>query len=100
MQTQSFIQSIAGKISNEYPSWDDLTVVFPNRRAALYFRKALAEQVTAPRWAPNILSIEEFIGSFSDLQETDKLSLVVKLHKVYKQVTFSEEDLDRFYFWG
>ncbi|HEY3404858.1 MAG TPA: PD-(D/E)XK nuclease family protein [Ohtaekwangia sp.] len=100
MPRQTFIQSIAGKIANEYPLWENLTVVFPNRRAALYFRRALTDQVTAPRWAPHIVSIEEFIGSFSDLQEADKLSLVVRLHEVYKKVTSSDENLDRFYFWG
>src|SRR6188768_1486569 len=100
MQKPTFIQSIASTIATEYTSWENLTVIFPNRRAALYFRKALAEQATTPRWSPRIISIEEFISSYSDLREPDKLSLVVKLYAAFKKVTSSDEDLDRFYFWG
>jgi hypothetical protein len=97
---RTFIQEIADTIRKEYTDWDNLTVIFPNKRASLYFRKALAEQLDTPRWAPNIVSIEEFIGTFSDLQEADKLSLIVSLYRVFKRITNSDENLDRFYFWG
>ena len=97
---RTFIQEIADTIRKEYTDWNNLTVIFPNKRASLYFRKALAEQLDTPRWAPNIVSIEEFIGSYSDLQEADKLSLIVSLYRVFKRITNSDENLDRFYFWG
>jgi CRISPR/Cas system-associated exonuclease Cas4 (RecB family) len=97
---RTFIQEIADAIRKDYSDWDNLTVIFPNRRASLYFRKALAEQLDAPRWSPAILSVEEFIGSFSDLKEADKLSLIVTLYRVFKRVTNSDENLDHFYFWG
>ncbi len=97
---RTFLQEVADSIVKDYPDWDNLTVVFPNRRASLYFRKALAENLTTPRWAPNVVSIEEFIASFSELQEADKLSLIVSLYRAFKKVTHSEESLDHFYFWG
>ncbi|MBT1688242.1 PD-(D/E)XK nuclease family protein [Dawidia soli] len=97
---KTFIQELAEIIVREYPDWNNLTVVFPNRRAALYFRKALGEALDTPRWAPDVQHVEAFIGSFSELVEADKLSLVVKLYRTFKQVTGSDEDLDYFYFWG
>ncbi|HOX82616.1 MAG TPA: PD-(D/E)XK nuclease family protein [Chryseolinea sp.] len=97
---RTFLQDVADSIVKDYPDWENLTVVFPNRRAALYFRKALTENLTTPRWAPNVLSIEEFISSFSELKEADKLSLIVSLFRAFKKVTHSEENLDHFYFWG
>ncbi|HEY9049090.1 MAG TPA: PD-(D/E)XK nuclease family protein, partial [Ohtaekwangia sp.] len=97
---KTFIQDIAETIRQQYTDWENLTVIFPNRRAALYFRKALAENLDTPRWSPAILSVEEFIGSYSDLKEADKLSLIVVLYRVFKRVTHSEENLDHFYFWG
>ncbi|WP_333819135.1 PD-(D/E)XK nuclease family protein [Ohtaekwangia sp.] len=97
---RTFIQEIADTIRQQHTDWDNLTVIFPNRRASLYFKKALAENLDTPRWSPAIVSIEEFIGSFSDLKEADKLSLVVALYRVFKRVTHSEENLDHFYFWG
>ena len=87
---RTFIQEIADTIRKEYTDWNNLTVIFPNKRASLYFRKALAEQLDTPRWAPNIVSIEEFIGSYSDLQEADKLSLIVSLYRVFKRITNSD----------
>jgi hypothetical protein len=97
---RTFLQEVANTIVKDYPDWENLTVVFPNRRASLYFRKALTENLTTPRWAPNVVSIEEFISSFSELKEADKLSLIVSLYRAFKKVTHSEENLDHFYFWG
>ena len=97
---KTFLQEVAETIVKDYPDWENLTVVFPNRRASLYFRKALTENLTTPRWAPNILSIEEFISAFSEIKEADKLSLTVSLYHSFKKVTHSEESLDHFYFWG
>ena len=97
---RTFLQEVADAVKKDFPDWDNLTVVFPNRRAALYFRKALAEDLPAPKWSPDIRSIEEFIGSFSSLKETEKLSLIVILYRTFKKITHSTEDLDHFYFWG
>lgn len=97
---KSFLQELADTVKADYSDWDNLTVVFPNRRAALYFKEALRNDLTAPRWVPTILTIEEFIGSFSDLQEADKFTLIVKLYHSYKEVNPNTENIDRFYFWG
>lgn len=97
---KSFLQELADTVKTDYSDWDNLTVVFPNRRAALYFKEALRNDLTAPRWVPTILTIEEFIGSFSDLQEADKFTLIVKLYHSYKEVNPNTENIDRFYFWG
>src|SRR4051812_18163156 len=96
---KTFLQEVADTVKTDFSDWKNLTVVFPNRRAALYFRKALAEDLVTPKWSPTILSIEEFIGSFSSLRETEKLSLIVTLYRTFKKVTHSTEDLDHFYFW-
>jgi CRISPR/Cas system-associated exonuclease Cas4 (RecB family) len=97
---KSFLEELAEKIESDYSDWENLTVVFPNRRAALYFKEALRQDLSAPRWVPTILTIEDFIGSFSDLQEADKFTLIVKLYHSYKEVNPNTENIDRFYFWG
>lgn len=97
---RTFLQEVADAVKKDFSNWDNLTVIFPNRRAALFFRRALAEGLTEPKWSPTILSIEEFIGSFSALKEAEKLSLIVILYRSFKKATHSTEDLDHFYFWG
>ena len=97
---RSFLQDIADSVNRDYPDWDHLQVVFPNRRAALYFRQELSKNLDAPKWSPTILTIEELIHSYSTLQEVDKLTSIVKLYQAFKKVTKSTEKIDQFYYWG
>lgn len=94
-----FLKEIAEKIVT-HPNLNGLTIVFPNRRAALFFQKYLAECLDKPAWSPRLLSIEALFSSFSDLREPDRLSLIYRLYKVYQEVMKNEEPFDRFYFWG
>jgi CRISPR/Cas system-associated exonuclease Cas4 (RecB family) len=97
---ESFLKELARKVSTE-PQFEQLTLIFPNRRAALYFRKHLADVITKPVFAPRLITIEDFIASFSKYQIPDKLELVHKLHSIYNDVMgANSEPFDRFYFWG
>ena len=71
---KSFLQDIADVVKSDYADWDRLQIVFPNRRAALYFKQELAKDLTTPKWCPALLTIEELIQSYSPLQEIDKLT--------------------------
>ncbi|HEU5289118.1 MAG TPA: PD-(D/E)XK nuclease family protein [Cyclobacteriaceae bacterium] len=88
-----FLQILAEKLYKEHPQLDELTLVFPNRRAALYFRKYLTQLLSKPAFAPRLLTIEEFIGGFSSLQVPDKLELVHRLYKSYYKVHNSKSQL-------
>jgi len=94
-----FLKDIAQKIV-AHPKLSELTIVFPNRRAALFFQKYLSESLTKPTWSPKLISIESFFSGLSELREPDRLSLIYRLYKVYNEVMKSEEAFDRFYFWG
>lgn len=97
---ESFLKELARKVSTE-PQYEQLTFIFPNRRAALYFRKHLSEVITKPAFAPHLITIEDFIASFSVYQVPDKLELVHRLHGIYNEVIGSQkENFDKFYFWG
>jgi hypothetical protein len=100
---KQFLKEIAEQIYNEHPHLDGLTLVFPNRRAALYFQKHLSSILTKPVFSPKLVTIEDFISGFSDLKVPDKLELVHRLHSVYQNVMFAGQDpepFDQFYFWG
>ena len=78
----------------------DLTVVFPNRRSGLFFKKALSERIDQPVWSPNVLSIADFIKQFSPFKSPDRLTLIFELYQVYRKLLKSGEGFDRFFFWG
>lgn len=96
----TFLQELARQINANYPNWDQLTVVFPNRRAALYFRNELKKNLPTAKWAPTIVTIEDFISQFASLQVADKFNLVIRLYQSYKSVNPTSEGIDKFYYWG
>jgi len=97
---KTFLHDIAEKIYNSHPKLNEVTLVFPNRRAILFFRKYLGTLISKPMFAPRLLTIEEFIGSFSTLNVPDKLELVHRLYRAYTETLNSTESFDQFYFWG
>jgi hypothetical protein len=97
---KSFLLEQAEKIYDSYPKLDSLTIVFPNRRAILYFKKHLADLLEKPAFSPRLITIEDFIKSFSHYAVPDKLELVHRLHKVYHDITNIDEPFEKFFFWG
>lgn len=95
-----FLFELAQKLLGEHPKPDEVTVVFPNRRAALYFRKHLGQCIQKPAFAPQIFTIKDFIGNFSALRVPDKLELIYPLYLSYCEQTNADEPFDQFYFWG
>ena len=98
---ETFIKEITGSIFKDYK--DDLSkveVIFPNRRAGLYFRKELGELIDKPIWMPRISSLEDFIYGRSNLVKIEKLEAVFYLYEVYKSHHPSAESFDKFFFWG
>jgi hypothetical protein len=83
---ESFLKEIARKIYKKHPQPEVLTIVFPNRRAALYFRKHLGEIISKPIFAPHLITIEDYISGFSSLKVPDELDLVHRLHATYRDV--------------
>ena len=75
-------------------------LVFPSRRAGLYFLKYYAALLDKPVWSPSILTINEFFDSFSELTVADNEILLFELYKVYRKLNKSAESFDEFYFWG
>lgn len=75
-------------------------VVFPNKRAGLFFNEYLAQEADAPIWSPAYVSISELFRSLSPWEVGDPVKLVCELYKVFRQETQSTETLDDFYFWG
>ena len=98
---QPFLQLVAkdiyAKIGNDLSR---VAIVFPNKRAGLFFSDYLADESTDPIWSPAYVSISELFQQLSELKSGDPIRLVCELYKVFREETKSEESLDEFYFWG
>lgn len=103
---KTFLEEVAEKVYRETPNLENVTVVFPNRRGALYFRKHLSALLKRPAFAPSVVTIEDFIAGFSNLKVPDKLVLIARLYDAYQRVLGPDEgeqsldSFEKFYFWG
>lgn len=98
---KTFLQLVAHDLHHKIGN--DLSrtaIVFPNKRASLFFNEHLAEESEQPIWSPAYASISELFQQLSDQKLGDPIRLVCELYKVFRQETGSEESLDDFYFWG
>ena len=75
-------------------------LVFPNKRAGLFFNEYLAQESDSPIWSPAYVSISELFRSLSPWEVGDPVKLVCELYKIFRRETQSTETLDDFYFWG
>ncbi|OFX89504.1 MAG: hypothetical protein A2X06_02135 [Bacteroidetes bacterium GWC2_40_22] len=96
-----FLESIASSLYKEFGNTlNRHCLVFPNRRAGLFFLKYLASRIDKPVWEPSVLTINELFRSDSSLQVAGNEILLFELYKVYSKLRKSAESFDNFYFWG
>ena len=87
---------------------EDVAVVFPNKRAGLFFNRYLLESSNnAPMWSPKYLTIADLFQQNSQYAIGDPILLVSKLYKEYIKSMYKGcsadtevESLDSFYYWG
>ena len=94
---QLVAQDLHSKIGNDLSR---VAIVFPNKRASLFFNEHLASQSDHPIWSPAYVSISELFQQLSDQKLGDPIQLVCELYKIFREETKSKESLDDFYFWG
>ena len=75
-------------------------VIFPNKRASLFFNEHLLPADSRPVWSPRYLTISELFLSLTDKRVADPIDTVCRLYQHYTRLTGSDESLDFFYGWG
>lgn len=90
-------QDIYGKYGNHLA---DIAIIFPNKRAGLFFNEYLKKLSDSLIWSPVYMTINELFQENSDCIEGDPILLISRLHKEYCRQTGSNESLDKFYYWG
>ncbi|MBE6210364.1 MAG: PD-(D/E)XK nuclease family protein [Rikenellaceae bacterium] len=95
----SFLSEVAQSLYNRYG--DDvasLSILFPSRRARLFFTDALSDIAVRPLWQPEWLTVDDLMSEISGLKVGDRTRLIAELYKIYSK--YHEEPFDKFYFWG
>ncbi len=97
-----FLKLVAEHIHLYYKdSIENLCVVLPNKRGALFLKHHLAQTYGKTIWLPTIISIEEFISEISELKTLEEIDLVCHLYESYKNCYGQHaEPFDSFIKWG
>ena len=99
--SKPFLRLVAEDIYQRFNGeLNDIAIVFPNKRAGLFFNEYLTEISGRPLWSPTYITISELFQQCSSAVLGDPILLVSKLYKEYIRHTRSDESIDSFYFWG
>ena len=87
MSHDTFIAKLASHIQSHYDlTKQELTVVFPNKRAAFYLRNAFKAQCKQTLWLPQMISIEEAVTEWSGFTMADSIDLLFALIDIDAQL--------------
>ena len=82
----AFIQKISDYITSHYDlTKENITIVFPNKRAALQLRTELAKSIKTNFWVPQILSIQQAMEEWSGLQLIDNIEVIFEIIKMNQE---------------
>ncbi len=99
MAEKSFLGEVARSLYRRYgEDFASLALLFPSRRARLFFADELARIAEHPLWEPQWLAPDQLMEELSGLRVGDRLRLVVELYRIYSR--YHTEPFDTFYFWG
>ena len=98
----SFIKTVLLDLSEKGLKFENLHFILPSKRAGVFLKHYISTLTTKPIFAPQILSIEEFVEELSGLQNIPNTDLLFKLYTAYKKLTkkVDQEPFDEFSKWA
>lgn len=99
----TFLDRLSNKIINDYgSSLPDIIIVLPNKRARIFLLEALKNQLEKTVFAPDIISIEDFVQDVAGIRSIDAIELLFEFYTVYLKVTPKEkqQSFELFANWG
>lgn len=98
----SFIEEVIVDLQKKNVDFAELTFILPSKRAGVFLKYHLSKSLQKTIFAPNILSIEEFVESISDIKYCSNTELLFEFYNAYLTITPSDqvEPFDSFSKWA
>lgn len=98
----SFLNQLQHHLNEKHQNhFQDLTIIFPGRRAAAFFKHHILTNNNQPVVLPVIYSIEDFTSRLSGMKQLNAIQLILEFYKAYKEVEGARaEDFDQFLKWA
>ncbi|WBU90578.1 PD-(D/E)XK nuclease family protein [Cellulophaga omnivescoria] len=89
---QSFLEETLLTIINKEGSLENLIFVLPSKRAGTFLKNAISKHTKSTIFAPEILSIEDFVENISGLAYASNTQQLFELYKAYTTTVKGEQD--------
>jgi RecB family exonuclease len=97
---EGFLKQVAGDLYSRYgDEVSSLSVLFPNRRARLFFGEAMSAIVKKPMWQPASVTVDGIMEEIAGIATGEGIRIITELYKIYREY-HPAESFDKFYFWG
>ena len=103
MSKPTFLYQLAQEILKNYSDdLSELTIVLPNKRAKVFLLEELKKVVSNNVFAPEIISIEEFIQNVACIRSIDSVELLFEFYEVYLSIAEKDkhESFESFANWA
>jgi len=92
MSKQTFLHQLAKEILKNYSeNLSDLVIILPNKRAKVFLLDEIKNLVTHNIFAPEIISIEDFIQDLAGIRSIDSVELIFEFYEVYLSITENDK---------
>lgn len=96
-----FLQQTASYLWNRYGTdLQHFCLVFPNKRAPLFFSRYLSQCTDTPIWAPAYSSTESLVTDITGWHITDRLHALVTLYHTFKDIAHYRKEFSEFWQMG
>lgn len=92
---KTFIFDVLEDLKNNNSNLSKLTFILPSKRAGLFLKHQISKVAEQTIFAPNIISIEEFVEELSQLKTITNTELLFHFYDSYTQLT-KKENQDSF----
>ena len=98
----TFLEETINHIKENHLDLSSFTFILPSKRAGGFLLNYLKKDATNTTFAPNIISIEEFIEELSGLKIINQTELLFKSYEVYINTSLQKEkdDFDVYSSWA
>ena len=98
---KTFLSEVVANILEEGFPLSQTICVLPSERAGVFLKDELKKQVTSTTFLPEIVSIENFIETVSELKKIDTVPLLFEFYNVYLETQEgTPESFDSFSQWA
>lgn len=98
----SFLEDVITDLQNKQIDISKLTFILPSKRAGTFLKNLVCQHTKKASFSPEIVSIESFIESLSDIRYAQNTEVLFEFYSAYKSITPNEqqETFDGFSKWA